>query len=120
MDAKDRVRKNAMYSSFIRTGKYDNLMSSFDEAENIVSRTEGLDIQDIYNERKRAELIRNMYTSPVTMSQAVKAGIDPRTEEYDVFVALKEHHEALLTEASNNRANITSEVDQLMYSPEMS
>nr|UVX61217.1 MAG: hypothetical protein [Bacteriophage sp.]UVX83108.1 MAG: hypothetical protein [Bacteriophage sp.] len=47
MDAKDRVRKNAMYSSFIRTGKYDNLMSSFDEAENIVSRTEGLDIQDI-------------------------------------------------------------------------
>lgn len=120
MDAKDRVRKNAMYSSFIRTGKYDNLMSSFDEAENIVSRTEGLDIQDIYNERKRAELIRNMYTSPATMSQAVKAGIDPRTEEYDVFVALKEHHEALLTEASNNRTNITSEVDQLMYSPEMS
>lgn len=120
MDAKDRVRKNAMYSSFIRTGKYDNLMSSFDEAENIVSRTEGLDIQDIQNERKRAELIRNMYTSPVTMSQAIKAGIDPRTEEYDVFVALKEHHEALLTEASNNRANITSEVDQLMYSPEMS
>ena len=120
MDAKDRVRKNAMYSSFIRTGKYDNLMSSFDEAENIVSRTEGLDIQDIQNERKRAELIRNMYTSPVTMSQAMKAGIDPRTEEYDVFVALKEHHEALLTEAANNRANITSEVDQLMYSPEIS
>lgn len=120
MDAKDRVRKNTMYSSFIRTGKYDNLMNSFDEAENIVSRTEGLDIQDVQNERKRAELIRNMYTSPVTMSQAVKAGIDPRTEEYDVFVALKEHHEALLTEASNNRANITSEVDQLMYSPEMS
>lgn len=120
MDTKDRVRKNAMYSSFIRTGKYDNLMSSFDEAENIVSRTEGLDIQDIQNERKRAELIRNMYTSPVTMSQAMKAGIDPRTEEYDVFVALKEHHEALLTEATNNRANITSEVDQLMYSPEIS
>lgn len=120
MDAKDRVRKNAMYSSFIRTGKYDNLMSSFDEAENIVSRTEGLDIQDIQNERKRAELIRNMYTSPVTMGQAMKAGIDPRTEEYDVFVALKEHHEALLTEAANNRANITSEVDQLMYSPEIS
>lgn len=120
MDAKDRVRKNAMYSSFIRTGKYDNLMSSFDEAENIVSRTEGLDIQDIQNERKRAELIRNMYTSPVTMSQAMKAGIDPRTEEYDVFVALKEHHKALLTEAANNRTNITSEVDQLMYSPEIS
>lgn len=120
MDAKDRVRKNAMYSSFIRTGKYDNLMSSFDEAENIVSRTEGLDIQDIQNERKRAELIRNMYTSPVTMGQAIKAGIDPRTEEYDAFVALKEHHEALLTEAANNRANITSEVDQLMYSPEIS
>mgnify|MGYP001510675976 FL=1 len=52
-----------------------------------------------------------MYTSPVTMSQAMKAGIDPRTEEYDVFVALKEHHEALLIEAANNRANITSEID---------
>ena len=120
MDAKDRVRKNVMYNSFIRTGKYDNLMASFDRAEDLVSRTEGLDIQDIQSERKRAELIRNMYTSPVTMSQAMKAGIDPRTEEYDVFVALKEHHEALMTEAAKNRSNVTSEVDQLMYSQDVS
>lgn len=119
MDAKDRVRKNVKYGEFIRTGRYDNLMNSFDEAEKLVKNTEGLEQADVQVERKKTETLRNIYTSPSTMRQAVAAGIDPRTEQYDIFVALKDHHDQLLTEAAKNRSNIESEVEQLMYSPEI-
>lgn len=101
LDAKDRVRKNILYGQKLQKGQWRNVESAFDYLSE-----QGLDDQattEIQEEKKRADMFRNTYTAPNTLLQAKQLGIDPRTEEYNTFVALKEHHEQLAVDTYKNR-----------------
>lgn len=117
MNMKDRVRKNILYSKKIREGKWDNLMESFDYLSSM--NIDGIDKSDIEAEKQRAQLVRNTFTSQTSIGQALAIGIDPRTEEYDTFVALKDHHDQLLSDASKRLYDANSAVEEIMYSPEV-
>lgn len=117
MDLKDRVQKNVMYGKKLREGKWNNVQESFDYLESL--NVEGVSQADVQAERQRAETFRNMFTSQNNMRQAAAVGIDPRTEDYDVFVALKDHHDQMYTEATKRAGEYSSEVEQIMYSPEV-
>lgn len=101
LDAKDRVRKNILYGQKLQKGQWGNVESAFDYLSE-----QGLDAEattEIQEEKKRADMFRNTYTAPSTLLQAEQLGIDPRTEEYNTFVALKEHHEQLAVDTYKNR-----------------
>lgn len=117
LDQKDRVRKNIKYADMAKSGKWDNLTASFDNLEQM--NIEGLSREDIQAERRKAEDIKNLITSPTMQSMAAAIGIDPRSEDYNTFVALYDHHDLLLTEASKNRATLNSEMENIKYSPEI-
>ena len=117
LDAKDRVRKNIKYAQMAKEGKWGNLTESFDNLESM--NIEGLSKEDITAERNRAEYIKNLTTSSTMQKQAMDAGIDPRSDEYNAFVALYDHHDLLYTEATKNRADINSEVENLKYSSDI-
>lgn len=117
LDMKDRVRKNVLYSKKLREGKWGDLMESFDYLASL--NVEGLDKTDIEAEKQRAELVRNTFTSRTNMAQAAAIGIDPRTEDYDMFVALKDHHDQLYSDASKRLRDANATIDELMYRPEV-
>lgn len=118
LDAKDRVRKNVLYAEKLQSGNWGNVIDAFD----YLSDQEGIEQeakQEIQEEKKRAEMFRNTYTAPSTILQATSLGIDPRTDEYNQFVALKEHHEQLAVDAYQNRLKQSNNVDQILSSPEI-
>lgn len=118
LDAKDRVRKNVLYAEKLQSGNWENVIDAFD----YLSDQEGIEQeakQEIQEEKKRAEMFRNTYTAPSTLLQATNLGIDPRTDEYNQFVALKEHHEQLAVDAYQNRLKQSNNVDQILSSPEI-
>lgn len=116
MYAKDRVRKNLGYIQQIKNGTWEQLNTSFDNLAKY--NIEGLDPKDIADEKIKAELIRNAYTSKINQAQAAKVGIDPRTNDYATFIALKEYHESLVSDARKNISNVRNDVEQLLYSPD--
>lgn len=117
LDIVDRVRKNIGYGKMIRENRWDNVINAFDELEN--SKIDGIDTELIRQERKRAELIKNVFTSNTVMRQALSIGIDPRTQDYDIFVALKDHYDQLLVDAIKNSNEVTNEEQNILYSPEV-
>lgn len=117
LDITDRVRKNIGYGKMIRENRWDNVINAFDELEN--SKIDGIDTELISQERKRAELIKNMFTSNTVMRQALSIGIDPRTQDYDIFVALKDHYDQLLADATKNSNEVANEEQNILYSPEV-
>lgn len=113
LDQKDRVRKDIVYSEALRNGKWDNLMQSFDNLKSI--NVDGLTNEDIETERSNAQRIKNIASSKQAIQQASVLGIEPGTEDYDIFIALKDHHDKLLTESQSNQQNTQSNVDQLLH-----
>jgi hypothetical protein len=103
LDQKDRVRKDIVYSEALRNGKWDNLMQSFDNLKSI--NVDGLTNEDIETERSNAQRIKNIASSKQAIQQASVLGIEPGTEDYDIFIALKDHHDKLLTESQSNQQN---------------
>lgn len=105
LDATDRVRKNLAYAEYIRNNKWGRVDNAFDDLKE--AKIKGVDNQMIEDERKRANIIRNIYTSKQMQQHAENLGIDPRTEDYSLFIALYDHHEQLFkdSEKSSNEAD---------------
>lgn len=114
---KDQVRKNILYGSKIREGKWNTVETAFDDLIN--SKIDGIDVAEIQEEQKRARQMYNIFTSNRTVAQAQQLDIDPRTEDYDIFVALKDHHDQQVRDARSTATEHRSEADNLLYSPQV-
>lgn len=114
---KDQVRKNILYGSKIREGKWNTVETAFDNLVN--SKIDGIDVAEIQEEQKRARQMYNIFTSNRTVAQAQQLDIDPRTEDYDIFVALKDHHDQQVRDARATATEHRSEADNLLYSPQV-
>lgn len=114
LDQEDRVRKDIMYSKALREGRWDNVEQAFDNLESL--NIEGLDKADIQEERERANKLRNEASAPINLLHASMLGIDPRTEDYDIFIALKDHHTQLVAEADEKKEIADDRVMQLTTS----
>ena len=117
LDKEDRIRKNMIYGKAIRENKWNNIQQSFDRLEQL--GLDGISTQDIQEERDRAEQMRNILTAPTTLAQAVQLGIDPRTEDYDLFVALKDHYKQLKDESSELVAKSQAAAEAMNNRPEI-
>lgn len=115
--SKDQVRKNIQYSKSIREGKWDTVYQAFDDLEQ--ANIDGIDSSVIQGEKKRANQFYNTFTSKQTLQQANNIGIDPRTEDYDIFVSLKQHHDEQYNDARELYSDYVSEADSILYSPEV-
>ena len=117
MASKDQVRKNIQYSKSIREGKWDVLYQAFDDLEQ--ANIDGIDSSVIQEEKKRANQFYNTFTSKQTLQQAVNIDIDPRTEDYDIFVSLKQHHDEQYRDARKLYSDYISQAENILYSPEV-
>lgn len=109
----DRIRKNIMYANIAKTNSWDEMENSFNNLKEM--NIEGITPDDIETERQRANIIKNTATSNKTISMASSLGIDPRTEDYNIFVGLLDHHEQLVADAIQNRGNARASIEELMY-----
>lgn len=109
----DRIRKNIMYANAAKNNSWDRMENSFDSLKEM--NIDDITQEDIDAEKQRANLIKNTATSNKTISMASKLGIDYRTDDYDIFVGLLDHHEQLVADAIANRSNARSSVEELMY-----
>lgn len=111
--SKDHVRKNEMYGKKIREGRWDTVLQAYDDLEQ--ANIDGLDSSMIQEEKNRANLFYNTFTSRQTMNQALNVGIEPRTEDYDTFVALKEYHDNRYTDSRKTYNDYKSQVESIIY-----
>lgn len=115
--SKDQVRKNIQYGKSIREGKWDTVYQAFDDLEQ--ASINGVDSSVIQEEKKRANQFYNTFTSKQTLHQANIIGIDPRTEDYDIFVSLKQHHDEQYRDARKLYSDYISQTENILYSPEV-
>lgn len=115
--SKDQVRKNIQYSKSIREGKQATVYQAFDDLEQ--ANIDGIDSSVIQEEKKRANQFYNTFTSRQTLQQASRIGIDPRTEDYDIFVSLKQHHDEQYNDARELYSDYVSQADDILYSLEV-
>lgn len=116
MEAKDRVRKDMLYSGLAGSSRFDRVDQSFDNLKQL--GVEGISEQEIEEERTRANQIRNIRNSSVTLSAANKINIDPRTKEYDAYVALTKRYYDMYEDTYKNYQDATSKVNEILNSEE--
>lgn len=116
LDQEDRVRKDMLYSKMAKSKKWDRIEEAFTHLENL--NLDGLDTQMVSEERKRANKLKNIATAPSTIAEAVLLNIDPRTDDYDLYVALKDHQTQLLDEARNINTEAENNVSKFINSQE--
>lgn len=117
LEVKDRVRKNILYGQKIQQGRWANVEDAFDYL-NTQDLDEGAK-QEVTEEKQRAAYFRNTYTAPSTLYQAAKLDIDPRTDTYNEFVALKDHHERLALESLENKQEAERNFNTLLNDKEV-
>lgn len=117
LEVKDRVRKNILYGQKIQQGRWANVEEAFDYL-NTQDLDEGAK-QEVTEEKQRAAYFRNTYTAPSTLYQAAKLDIDPRTDTYNEFVALKDHHERLALESLENKQKAERNFNTLLNDKEV-
>ena len=117
LEVKDRVRKNILYGQKIQQGRWANVEEAFDYL-NTQDLDEGAK-QEVTEEKYRAAYFRNTYTAPSTLYQAAKLDIDPRTDTYNEFVALKDHHERLALESLENKQEAERNFNTLLNDKEV-
>lgn len=117
LEVKDRVRKNILYGQKIQQGRWANVEEAFDYL-NTQDLDEGAK-QEVTEEKQRAAYFRNTYTAPSTLYQAAKLDIDPRTDTYNEFVALKDHHERLALESLENKQQAERNFNTLLNDKEV-
>lgn len=117
LDQKDRVRKDIVYAGMAANNKWDNLMQSFDnlQSANIDSLTQ----EDIETERNNANRVKNIATSESALKQAEALGIEPNTEDYNIFIALKDHYDKLVEEADQNFVASSNKMQSLLNGEEV-
>ena len=87
---KDRVRKNQYYSEAASNNRSDQVQQAFQYLKDL--NIEGLDQADINEEQNYSNVIRNMTNASSVKEQAEKLGIDPRSKEYNSYVALRYYY----------------------------
>lgn len=116
MEAKDRVRKDMLYSGLAGNSRFDRVDQSFDNLKTL--GLDGITEQEIEEERTRANQIRNIRNSSVTLSGAQKINIDPRTREYDAYVALTKRYYDVYNDTFKNYQSATNKVSEILNSDE--
>ena len=116
MEAKDRVRKDMLYSGLAGSSRFDRVDQSFDNLKTL--NLDGITEQEIEEERTRANQIRNIRNSSVTLSAANKINIDPRTREYDAYVALTKRYYDVYDDTYQSYQNATNKVNDILNSEE--
>lgn len=116
MEAKDRVRKDMLYSGLAGSSRFDRVDQSFDNLKTL--GLDGITEQEIEEERTRANQIRNIRNSSVTLSAANKINIDPRTREYDAYVALTKRYYDVYDDTFKNYQSATNKVSEILNSDE--
>lgn len=114
MEAKDRVRKDMLYSGLAGSNNFDRVNQSFDDLKQL--NIDGITEQDIEDERTRANEIKNLRNSSVTRAFANKINIDPRTKQYDVYVALSKRYYDLYDQTYEDLQKASDEVEKLINS----
>ena len=114
MEAKDRVRKDMLYSELAGSNNFDRVNQSFDDLKQL--NIDGITEQDIEDERTRANEIKNLRNSSVTRAFANKIHIDPRTKQYDAYVALSKRYYDLYDQTYKDLQKTSDEVDKLINS----
>lgn len=117
LDQKDRVRKDIVYAEMAANNKWDNLMQSFDNLQS--ANIDGLTQEDIENERNNANRVKNIATSESALKQAEALGIEPNTEDYNIFIALKDHYDKLVEEADQNFVASSNKMQSLLNGEEV-
>lgn len=116
IEAKDRVRKDMLYSGLAGSSRFDRVDQSFDNLKTL--NLDGITEQEIEEERTRANQIRNIRNSSVTLSAANKINIDPRTREYDAYVALTKRYYDVYDDTFKNYQSATNKVSEILNSDE--
>ena len=117
LDQKDRVRKDIVYAEMAANNKWDNLMQSFDNLQS--ANIDGLTQEDIETERNNANRVKNIATSESALKQAEALGIEPNTEDYNIFIALKDHYDKLVEEADQNFVVSSNKMQSLLNGEEV-
>ena len=117
LDQKDRVRKDIVYAEMAANNKWDNLMQSFDNLQSV--NIDGLTQEDIETERNNANRVKNIATSESALKQAEALGIEPNTEDYNIFIALKDHYDKLVEEADQNFVASSNKMQSLLNGEEV-
>lgn len=110
----DLIRKDMLYAEAIKNNKWDNIEAAFDHLEQL--NLKDIDSQMIREEKERANTIKNLATSPKMLGTASLMDIDPRTEDYDLYVALYDHYGRLTEEANEHRQQATDKVTDILLS----
>ena len=87
---KDRVRKNQYYSEAASNNRTDQVQQAFQYLKDL--NIDGIDRSDIEEEQNYSNVIRNMTNASSVKEQAQKLGIDPRSKEYNSYIALRYYY----------------------------
>ena len=90
LDAKDRVHKSVVYGQAARTNSFNRIYTAFENLKAL--NIDGITEEDINEEMRHAATIRNLHSSNVMRGRAEKLHIDPRTEDYDIYIGLVDYH----------------------------
>lgn len=99
-DAQDQVQRDINYSRQAVKGNEEAVDNAFSELRR--TNIEGVSEQEIQQEQNRAQAVISMAQSPQVQTEAARLGIDPRTDDYNTYVALSLHHDNAYREASKN------------------
>ena len=75
---------------------------------------EGADLDAINAEQERANRIINLASSGQIKKLAIKNNIDPKSDDYNTFVALYDHHTNLVQESIKNLSKTSTEVSKIL------
>ena len=109
---KDMFIKNMEYSRAARESSKATLDESFDMLSNM--KLDGVDQASVLEEKARANRVLSQSDSRSNKKLAKANNIDPRTEDYDIFVALQEHYRERYKEGLTEKDNLHSEITGLM------
>ena len=112
--AKDRVRKSQLYSQAANNNNFDRIDQAFDMLSSM--NIDGISQQDIQEERDRANEVRNLTTSSQVIQQAQAIGIDPRSDDFNTYVALRHYYSNNNIEAVKLNNKYVAEMNSLLHS----
>lgn len=108
---KDLVSKTISYVKAAKSQNWQNIDDAFQQLKD--SNIEGLDPEEIEKEAKRARAVRDLALSTGMQNEARRAGIDPRTDDYDIFVALRLRADDMYREKSQASSRIYDEITSI-------
>lgn len=117
VEQQDAVLKNIFYATQQANNNWDRVETAFGNLKQ--ANVEGLTWQDIEEERKRANQIRNRFDSDITKAAAERIGINKDSEDYILFTALTQHQDELVDKTKKTKDQKANAVQQLIDSKEL-